>query len=94
MSLRQPNMMRFTSWMAECVECLENSSEAAPTDKRLAAWVKLQRIMEETVTSFALDDPDATVSLVDPRVQLRLKGFEKQLEEWKKNIDPHVMNGM
>lgn len=86
-------MLRFTSWMAECMDFLENSPGAAPTDKRLVAWARLQCIMEEFGTTFAFDDPNDTVSLIEPRVQLMLKGFEKKLDNWKSNISSLVLNG-
>jgi len=43
MSLRLPNALRFTSFMAECVDVLETSPDAAPTDKRFTAWIRIQR---------------------------------------------------
>lgn len=86
-------MLRFTSWMAECMKFLETSPDAAPTDGRLVAWVRLQCIMEEFGIAFAFDDPNDTVCLTEPRVQLMLKGFEKKLENWKSTILPFILNG-
>lgn len=92
MSLRLPNMLRFSSWMAECVEYLEKSENAAPTDKQFIAWVKLQRIVDECGSALALDDPrDTNVTLADQRVQATLAAFEKQLEAWKRNAND-IMN--
>ena len=81
--------------MAECLETLENSPEAAPTDKRFAAWVRLQHIVEDSFISLGLDNPDDTISLEEERAQVLLKGAEKQLAAWKKQADsePGVMNG-
>lgn len=92
MTLRRPNILPFSSWMAECVSFLETSPDALPTDVRLTSWVRLRRIMEECSTSFALDDPSATVSLDDTRIQLMLKGFEKVLRIWKDTLPIGVMN--
>lgn len=86
-------MLRFTTFMSECLEVLETSPDAAPTDKRLAAYVRIQRIMEECVTSFSLDDPGNTVSLADERVQHMLKAYEKQLASWKGDLEPGILNG-
>lgn len=83
MSLRLPNMLRFTTWMAECVEVLRMSPNAAPTDKAFIAWVELQRIVEDCAMNFGLDS-DETVSLADERTQLKLKTTEKQLEAWRR----------
>ena len=85
-------MLRFSSWMAECVECLENSEAAAPTDKRFVAWVKMQRIVEEYGSALALDDPsESNVTLADQRVQATLSACEKQLDAWRRN-SADVMN--
>ena len=95
MNLRLPNMLRFTNWMAECVDFLETSPEAAPTDKRFIAWVKLQHIVEDCATALGLDNADETLSLDDERAQLMLKGAEKQLAAWKTQVtsDPGTLNG-
>ena len=91
-SLRRPNLLRFSNYMAECEEYLETSSDAAPTDKRLIAWVKIQRIIEEAGNAFSFDDPSATPSLAEPRIQLMLKGFEKKMESWKTSTARGIMN--
>ena len=94
MSLRVPNFLRYSSWMAECSEVLRTSPDAAPTDKRFVAWVQLQRLAEECGTNFALDSPDNTVSLTDERAQLMLQSYEKQLEAWKQYAvnNDNIMN--
>lgn len=91
-SLRRPNMLRLSNWMAECIDYFEASPDAAPTDKRFIAWVKLQRLMEECGNAFSFDDPSTSPSLAESRIQLMLKGFEKQMENWKNSIAPGVMN--
>ena len=90
MSLRLPNFLRWSSWMADCSEVLRTSPDAEPTDKRFVAWVQLQRIVEECGTNFALDSPDDTVSLADERAQLMLQNYEKQLEAWRQQA---ISNG-
>lgn len=94
MSLRLPNFLRYSSWMADCSEVLTKSPNAAPTDKRFVAWVQLQRLVEECGTYFALDSPDDTVSLADERTQLMLQSYEKQLEAWRQHAISHdnIMN--
>ena len=67
-SLRRPNLLRFLDFMAECEEYLETSSDAAPTDKRLAAWVEIQHIMEEAGNAFSFDDPSVTHSIHAQRI--------------------------
>ncbi|KAL9631132.1 MAG: hypothetical protein Q9164_006053, partial [Protoblastenia rupestris] len=87
-NLRLPNAMRFTSYMGECLDVLETSPEAAPTDRRFAAWIRIERIVEEYANSFSLDDSESTVSLKDIRVQSLLRGYEKQMEDWRRSLKP------
>lgn len=93
MAQRRPNLLRYTMFMSECVEVLESSPEAAPSDKVLCQWVKLQKIAEEIGIGFAFDDPNAIVSIDDARVQFSLKGFARQLEEWKSKCPPEAFHG-
>ncbi|KAI5851677.1 hypothetical protein DFP73DRAFT_164638 [Morchella snyderi] len=83
MALRRPNLLRFTDFMDECIEVLESSSQAAASDKAFCQWVKLQKIADEIGIGFAFDDPNANVTIDDQRVQFSLRGFAKQLEDWK-----------
>lgn len=92
-STRRPNMLRFSSWMTECIDFLDTSPDAAPLDKTLVSWVQLQRIMEEFGIAFAFDDLSDSTSLIEPRFQHMLKGFEKQIENWKRTTPPRVLNG-
>jgi hypothetical protein len=88
MGLRRPNLIRWTSFMAECVDVLETSPEALPSDMTLCQWVKSQQIAEEVGTQFSMDDPSATISIADQKVQYALKGFERELEKWSSQVPP------
>lgn len=90
MGLRRPNLIRWASFMGECVDVLETSPDAAPTDKILCQWVRSQHIAEEIGTRFSMDDPGAVVSITDTNIQYALKGFELDLEKWSKNIPPEA----
>ena len=79
--------------MSTCIEYLETSSIAAPTDRALVAAIKLQRIAEEFASSFRFDEPSAMASLSEPRTQLSLKGFERQLQDWKSALPKEVLHG-
>lgn len=94
MGLRRPNLIRWTSYMAECIEVLETSPEASPTDKSLCQLVRNQRIAEDIGTQFSMDDPFATVNIADPKVQYALKGFERDLEHWSRNVPKEVQARM
>ncbi|KAJ5934344.1 hypothetical protein N7466_003891 [Penicillium verhagenii] len=83
MKTRRPNLLQFNDWMAECVAQLERSPHL--TDQRLAVWFKLQRITDESMASFGLDDTSSLSTLTESRVQAVLRWFEKQMEVWRNN---------
>lgn len=89
--MRRPNTLRFTSYMEECIGLLEEAAEL-PTDRYLVAWLKLQRLTEEFSTTFRFDEPNAIANLAEPRIQLTLKGFERQLSSLK-DASEKVMHG-
>jgi hypothetical protein len=92
MGLRRPNLIRWTHFMADCVDVLEHSPDAAPSDKALCQWVRSQHIVEEVGTQFSMDDPVANVRISDAKVQHALKGFERDLEKWSSQIPPDVQS--
>ena len=75
-------MVQWSNIMADCLEVLEKSQFSNVLDKLLAAWVKLQNIADEWNT----DGLDAS------RNEVALKGFERQLEKWKSDLEPGVLN--
>ncbi len=81
--------------MNDCLHVLENAPDAAPTDKRFAAWIRIQRVVEECCIAFSLDDPGSTATLGDTRIQQMLRGFEGQLQGLLTTMKatPGVMNG-
>jgi len=78
--------------MDECIEMLETSSDALHSDKLLCAHVKLQHINEDIGMSFSMDDPSATVTISDQKVQYSLRGFERNLGDWNKGVPKDVYN--
>jgi hypothetical protein len=62
-------------------------------DKRLAAAVKLQRIADEALISFGLDDPSTDISLTDSRMQVMIREFERKMDDWRKSTAPELMEG-
>lgn len=94
MGLRRPNLIRWSSFTADCVQVLETSPEALPSDKSLCQWIRSQQIAEEVGTQFSMDDPGATVTLADPKIQYALKGFERDLEKWSSQIPPESVSRM
>ncbi len=93
MGLRRPNLIRWTPFMKECIEVLETSPDALPSDKSLCQWIRSQHIAEDIGTQFSMDDPSAKVSITDPNVQYALNGFEIELENWRKQIPKDADSG-
>ncbi|KAH7163277.1 hypothetical protein B0J13DRAFT_431286 [Dactylonectria estremocensis] len=91
MALHRPNLIRWTSFMAECVKILETSPDAAPTDAYFCHLVWTHHLAEEVGIQFALDDPGVTVNINDPRTQYALRGMERDLEKYTASVQPDLM---
>jgi hypothetical protein len=76
--------------MDECLDILQNSPDAAPSDNVVIHFAKLAHLGEDITFQFSMDDPVAAVSFGDPKTQYALKGFERQLEELCKEVPPSV----
>lgn len=86
-SLRRPNLIRWTDYMQECVDFLETSPDAAPTDKRLTQFVRLQVICDDISDSFRMNDASATsISISDPKVSYTLDVYEQKLKDARDRI--------
>ena len=86
MALHRPNLVRWTSFIAESVDVLESSPEAAPTDRFLCQLVWTHKLAEEVGIQFSMDDPASTPNIADARTQYALKGFERELERYTTSI--------
>jgi hypothetical protein len=91
MKTRRPNLLQFNDWMNECVQQLERSPHR--TDQHLAVWFELQRITDEAMSSFGLDDTSASSPLTESRVQAVLRWFDKRMEGWRKTTPTDMLTG-
>lgn len=91
MKTRRPNLLQFNDWMVECVKHLECSPHR--TDQHLAIWFELQRITDEAMSSFGLDDTSATLPLTESRVQAVLRWFDKRMDTWTKKTPSDMLTG-
>lgn len=91
MKTRRPNLLQFNDWMSECVNHLERSPHR--TDRHLAIWFELQRITDEAMSSFGLDDTSASSPLTESRVQAVLRWFDKRMDVWKKSTPNGMLTG-
>ncbi|KAJ6119431.1 hypothetical protein N7523_003711 [Penicillium sp. IBT 18751x] len=89
MKTRRPNLLQFNDWMIECVSQLERSPHR--TDQHLAVWFEIQRITDEAMSSFGLDDTSASSPLTESRVQAVLRWFDKRMEMWKKSTPTDML---
>lgn len=72
--------------MKECIEVLEKSPDAYPSDKLLCQHIKIQHICEDIGLQFLMDDSTAQLSINDPKVTYALVTFENQLKAWKQQV--------
>ncbi|KAE8151881.1 hypothetical protein BDV25DRAFT_152111 [Aspergillus avenaceus] len=89
MKTRRPNLLLFNDWMSECLKHLERSPNV--TDRQMATWFELQKIVDQAMVSFGLDDTSSTASLTESRVQVVLRWFDNQMQNWKKNIPSDML---
>lgn len=91
MKTRRPNLLLFNDWMSECVKHLGRSPHSL--DRHLAKWFELQRITDEAMASFGLDDTSSATPLTESRIQAVLRWFGNRMQSWKDNIPPDMLTG-
>ncbi|KAF7597118.1 hypothetical protein BBP40_010592 [Aspergillus hancockii] len=84
MKTRRPNLLLFNNWINECVKHLASSPNMI--DRHTATWFGLQKIVDQAMASFGLDDTSSTTPLTESRVQVVLRWFDNQMQTWKKNV--------
>lgn len=91
MSLHRPNLIRWTSFMAESKDILETAPDAAPTDKYFCHLVWSHHLGEEVGAQFSMDDPSAMVNITDARTQYALRALERDLERYVASVPQDLM---
>ncbi|OOQ86316.1 C6 zinc finger domain protein [Penicillium brasilianum] len=89
MKTRRPNLLQFNDRMNEYLQQLQRSPHR--TDQHLAIWFELQRITDETVSSFGLDNTSTSSPLTELRVQAVLRWFDKRMEAWRKSTPTDML---
>ncbi|EFX02303.1 fungal transcriptional regulatory protein [Grosmannia clavigera kw1407] len=105
LGFHRQSMLSFTPHIAECLATIETSALAAPTDATLAAWVRLQHIVDNAAVGLGLRSSErdgaasstdkATRGLVDfadPCLQMNLQNATLQLEQWRQSVTSTCMN--
>ncbi|EFQ35292.1 hypothetical protein CGRA01v4_05806 [Colletotrichum graminicola] len=91
MALHRPNLVRWTPFMAESMEMLQTSADAAPTDKYFCHLVWTHRLAEEVGIQFSMDDPGIVPSITDSRTQYSLRVLERDLEKYRSSVPKEEM---
>jgi RalA-binding protein 1 len=91
MSLHRPNLVRWTPFMSECIDILNSSPDAAPTDKYFCHLVLQHQLGEDICGQLSLDDPANVVDINDPRTQYALKAHERDLEKAKDSVPEDLL---
>ncbi|KAH7319928.1 hypothetical protein B0I35DRAFT_352111 [Stachybotrys elegans] len=86
MALRRPILIRWTPFMSQCVEVLQSSPDAAPSDKYLCHLIWTHRLGEEVGLRFSLDDEDAGTTITDSRVQHSLRAMELDAKKYRASV--------
>ncbi|KAK5658847.1 hypothetical protein OQA88_1659 [Cercophora sp. LCS_1] len=86
MALHRPNLVRWTPFLAECVDVLESSPDAAPTDRYFCHLIWTHKLAEEVGVLLSMDDPTSAPNISDSRTQYALRGFERELERYSSAI--------
>ncbi|XDG06955.1 hypothetical protein ABKA04_006570 [Annulohypoxylon sp. FPYF3050] len=86
MALHRPNLIRWQPFMTECMDILESSPDAAPTDRYLCHLVWTHRLAEDVGIQFSMDDPSVFVNVSEQKVQYALRGFERDLAKYSESI--------
>ncbi|KAI8712635.1 Zn(2)-C6 fungal-type domain-containing protein [Fusarium sp. LHS14.1] len=90
MAFRRPNTLRWGSWVRDCTNILDPRSIAHIGDRRLAAWIRLQRLAEESLTMVGLDE-GSSINFSDARTRIILKGGFERVKEWRQNLPDDIM---
>ncbi len=92
LSMDRPNMLSFTPFMNRSLSYLRESPHAAPTDKKLAAWVDLQHLSENVADAFRRGKSDF-VAFEDPQIRRHVEQLSQKFENWWNNVDKNILDG-
>lgn len=84
-------MLVYNDWIQECVRMLSRSPISS--DRQLAIWFGLQKITDETLHAFGLDETSSIAPLTEARVRSVLRLFDKRVEDWRRGIDSEHFTG-
>ncbi|PKX97285.1 uncharacterized protein P174DRAFT_418256 [Aspergillus novofumigatus IBT 16806] len=86
MSLRAPNIMRWTRLMDECLEVLETSPAALASDKVLCRHIRLQHITEDFAMQLSAEETSSPRTTRAIQIQMTHHDFKRRLNEWRMDV--------
>ncbi|KAL8907772.1 MAG: hypothetical protein Q9171_005730 [Xanthocarpia ochracea] len=89
MGLRRTNLIRWSAHLDDCLDFLNTSVEALPSDSVLVEWVRLQRLADDVGNQISVDE-SSSLGISDVKTQYALKGFERQMKDWEKQASKQV----
>lgn len=92
MSLRRPNTMPYNSWVRDCLAVLNSTATTHIGDRRLVAWIHLQKLAEETLAMAGIDGSSSGRSQ-DSRTHLNLKSGLERVKAWRHTVSDDIMHG-
>ncbi|KAM5519449.1 hypothetical protein FOXYSP1_17873 [Fusarium oxysporum f. sp. phaseoli] len=87
----RPNVLRYGPWVHDCIHMLDSPSAAHIGDRRLVAWVRLQRIVEESLSLIGQDE-GSQIDYLDGHTRLILQGGFERAKDWRRNLPEDIMN--
>lgn len=97
MSLRLPNLLRWNSYMEECIQSFETSSDSLPSDLVLGKWARLQRLKDDIAIRYEVEDAFAPSGSANIESDRSLSALEEQLDRWgeesnnSSGISPYIL---
>ena len=91
MALHRPILIRWTPFMAESLDILRTSPEAAPSDKYICQLIWAHRLAEDIGQQFSMDDPTVANDITDMRTQLAMKALEREMDRFVTTIPEELM---
>ncbi|KAF5627078.1 hypothetical protein F52700_8561 [Fusarium sp. NRRL 52700] len=92
MSFRRPSTLHYGPWVQECIDILDSSASTHISDRRLVAWIRLQRLAEESLLIAGVwsDENSGSVNF-NPGARLILRGCLQRVKDWRRNLPAEVM---
>ncbi|OBS22522.1 hypothetical protein FPOA_08859 [Fusarium poae] len=92
MSFRRPSALSYGSWIEDSVNVLDSPFTSHINDRRLASWIRLQRLAEETF-AMAGSEPDnlPAINHTDPRNRLILQAGLERVNSWRQSLPEDIM---